>query len=521
MNTFDSLSPALQEQIREKGISETEIQSQLERFRKGFPTLNVIRPATIGDGIIRVPDQDHPYLLERYRQAQKEGRTMKFVPASGAASRMFKTLQSMLNSREKLSKEYFEQHPEDEEVQFTKQFLDEIASFAFYDDLNAVLEKKGTNVFQVIEEGSYKTLLSAVLDEDGLALGTLPKALIPFHAYPGHARTPMEEHIVEAIEHTKPENGDVRIHFTISPEHEEAFYKKLEQVRSRYENESTRLLVETSFQKPETDTIAATPDNEPFLDENGQPVFRPGGHGALLANLEELKGDLVYIKNIDNIVPDRLKKTTYYYKKLIGGYLLALQDRIFHFLKELDSGNNQPIILNEITEFIESTFHTKLPESAGSTPEKHAQWLFDRLNCPLRVCIMVKNEEEPGGGPFFVQEKEGSPSLQIVEDAQINHDDPVQKKVFQSSTHFNPTDLVCSLRDFRGKPFNLKQFRNPDTGFISVKSYEGKELKALELPGLWNGSMAYWNSVFVEAPANTFNPVKTVNDLLRDEHRNE
>ncbi len=512
-------------QIRDKGIDPEQIEEQLSRFEQGFPDLNLVRPATVGDGIVQIPENEHDYLFERYRQAQHEGRLMKFVPASGAASRMFKTLQSMLHSENKLSDEYFEAHPDDEEVVFTRAFLENLEVFAFYEDLVDVLSMHGKHPNQLKKEGDYHTLLTYVLEEKGLGLASLPKALIPFHRYADHRRTPMEEHLVEAAEYTKSENGNVRIHFTISPEHEAAFHQRLEAVRARYENENTNFLVETSFQKPETDTIAADLQNRPFFDENNALVFRAGGHGALLDNLEDLKGDVVLIKNIDNVLPDHLKSITYRYKKLLGGYLFMLQDRVFSYLKELSRGSIQPEFLKEVREFIRNEFYIDIPPKIagndGDSGSVVAQWLHDRLNRPMRVCGMVKNEGDPGGGPFIVRDENGSISPQIVESAQVNMDDPGQKRIFESSTHFNPVDLVCSLRDYQGKPFRLKSFRNPETGFISRKSYQGRELKALELPGLWNGSMAYWNTVFVEVPSETFQPVKTVNDLLKKEHRNE
>ena len=617
MSTKSHLSEALQEQIREQGIPKKDIEAQLERFRKGFPDLEIDRPATIGDGILQIPEDEEFRLADRFSQAQKEGRIMKFVPASGAASRMFKSLQTILNSSETLTAEFFESHSDDEDAAFTRTFLDHLETFAFFEDLVDVLHRDGMDPRELIQKQDFRTLLTYVLDDKGLGLASLPKALIPFHRYDDHRRAPLEEHLAEAIAYTQAQNGSIRIHFTISPEHKKAFDERLAAVRSRFETGGISFHVETSFQKPETDTIAADPENQPFLDDDGKAVFRPGGHGALLVNLEELRGDVVFIKNIDNVVPDRLKETTYRYKKLIGGYLLSLQDTISFYLKELDREGSGSQLIDEIVEFVRKDLHVDPPadlkpalkdmandldrdvresktsemkmrktESDGTGSEKAGSdrmdpdetgsggtssadssktdssktdsnerdsnekdfnvkdfnkrnsneadsekaqeyrrklisWLFDRLNRPIRVCGMVKNEGEPGGGPFVVRHGDGSASLQIVESAQVNMDDPSQKKIFDSSTHFNPVDLACSLRDYQGRPFDLTSFRDPETGFISGKSYQGRELKALELPGLWNGSMAHWNTVFVEVPAVTFNPVKTVNDLLRDEHRNE
>ncbi|MGM0738625.1 MAG: DUF4301 family protein [Bacteroidota bacterium] len=570
MSTSSPFPQAILNQIKEKGLQPQDVQAQLERFRKGFPDLEIDRPATIGDGILRIPDPEEKTHRERFEQAQKEGRIMKFVPASGAASRMFKSLQTVLNDSDRITRKELEARAGadgegDQDAAFTLTFLDNLETFAFYEDLVDVLKKDGLDAGELLERQDYHTLLSYILEEKGLGLASLPKALIPFHRYEDHMRAPLEEHLVEALAYTRAENGAVRIHFTISPEHKEAFDRRLESVRSRFETGGASLQVETSFQKPETDTLAADPDDQPFLDDDGNAVFRPGGHGALLVNLEELKGDIVFIKNIDNVVPDRIKDLTYRYKKLIGGYLLSLRDSIHFYLKELDQQGPESRILEEIVTFVKEELYVGLPDdiaalwdshhdamheyagneraprtsrispesSSGtgpgsadqynrhvSTRKKLVQWLHDRLNRPIRVCGMVKNEGEPGGGPFIVRHDDGSSTLQIVESAQIDMDDPEQVSIFTSSTHFNPVDLACSLRDYQGRPFKLEDYRDPETGFISEKSFQGRDLKALELPGLWNGSMARWNTVFIEVPADTFHPVKTVNDLLREEHRN-
>lgn len=535
MSSSSPFTQAILDQIKEKGLRPQDVQVQLERFRKGFPDLEIDRPATIGDGILRIPNPEEKTHRERFEQAQKEGRIMKFVPASGAASRMFKSLQTVLNGSDRLTRREFETRAGadgegDQDAAFTLAFLDNLETFAFYEDLVAVLKKDELDAGELLERQDYHTLLSYVLDEKGLGLASLPKALIPFHRYEDHRRAPLEEHLVEALAYTRAGNGSVRIHFTISPEHKEAFDRRLESVRSRFETGCASLQVETSFQKPETDTIAANPNDQPFLDDDGNAVFRPGGHGALLVNLEELKGDIVFIKNIDNVVPDRLKNLTYRYKKLIGGYLLSLQDKIHFYLKEINQQGPESRILEEIVTFVKEELYVGLPADmagSGNLDDRHGsnrkelvQWLHDRLNRPIRVCGMVKNEGEPGGGPFIVRHDDGSSTLQIVESAQVNMDDPEQENIFTSSTHFNPVDLACSLRDYQGRPFKLEDYRDPETGFISEKSFQGRDLKALELPGLWNGSMARWNTVFIEVPADTFHPVKTVNDLLREEHRN-
>ncbi len=529
MSTHSELSDNIVRHITERGISVEHVEAQLRRFKKGFPVLEIDRPATVGDGIVRIPEEDKKQLIGRHEEGQLEGRLMKFIPASGAASRMFKTLQAMLASEEKLTPSFFETHPDDADVTYTRTFLDHLESFAFYEDLVEVLKNHDLDISELRQKKDYRTLLSFVLEEKGLGLASRPKALIPFHRYSDHRRTPLEEHIVEAIAYTKSQSGKAGIHFTISPEHKKSFDERLAAVRARYESGGVRLDITTSFQKPETDTLAVDRNNRPFTDDNGNPVFRPGGHGALLANLEELQGDIVFIKNIDNVVPDRLKEVTYRYKKCLGGYLLTLQDQVFYYLRALDKRNTETSFLEEVIGFVREELYRDLPKQctgsgwSGTTKSRSetANRLFQLLNRPIRVCGMVKNEGEPGGGPFFVRHNNGTTSLQIVESAQIDMNNPKQKERFESSTHFNPVDLVCSLRDFKGRPFSLETFRDLETGFISHKSWQGRELKALELPGLWNGSMSEWNTVFVEVPAETFQPVKTVNDLLRKEHRNE
>lgn len=513
-------------QIEKKGIPYSRIKKQLDRFEKGFPALEIDRPATKGDGITTIPKDKKEVLRSIFQEARMEGRVMKFVPASGAATRMFKSLQAILQSPEKCSKSYIEQHPDDEEASFTRNFIENLASFPFFEDLKDRLRKDGLDPSRLIDQGEYRLLLSYVIEEKGLGLADMPKALIPFHRYDNEAQTPLEEHLKEAIHYCQSHRGDVRVHFTISPEHKNAFDALLTELRPKYETGNIRLKVETSFQKPETDTIAVDEENQPFKNEDGSLVFRPGGHGALLINLEESLGDLVFIKNIDNVVPDRLKGLTYEYKELIGGYLIDIEQKIFSYLKALEKNKKDGELHREITDFLKHEWCMKLPrriddKTPGDSVDQEVvgSWLFDRLNRPLRICGMVRNEGEPGGGPFIVRHSDGSTSLQIVESAQINKKESRQKKIFESATHFNPVDLVCSLRDYKGRPFRLDSYRDEDTGFISEKSHQGRKLKALELPGLWNGSMAYWNTLFIEVPGGTFNPVKTVNDLLREEHQ--
>jgi hypothetical protein len=368
----------------------------------------------------------------------------------------------------------------------------------------------------------YKRILDYALTSKGLDLARTPKGLIKFHAYPETSRTAFEEQLVEATGYTTDNNKLARVHFTVSPEHEASIKEHLRRIRDYYEKSGVKFEITFSAQKPSTDTIGAELDNRPFRGKDGRLVFRPGGHGALLENLNALRGDLVFIKNIDNVVPDRLKQETYIYKKALGGYLIGLQKEIFGYIEKFLTGDPEDRYIKETFDFIREKLNIISPEGVeqGSKEDK-IDFLASRLNRPLRVCGMVKNEGEPGGGPFWVEHTDKSRSVQIVESSQVDMGSAEKRRIWESSTHFNPVDLVCGVRDHMGKPFDLTKFVDPSTGFISIKSKEGRELKALELPGLWNGSMAYWNTVFVEVPINTFNPVKTVLDLLRKEHQPE
>ena len=512
-------------EIKARGISPEKISAQIEIFKKGFPFSKLLRPCTIGDGITSLDKDDLERLGKIYSEAASQGRTMKFVPASGAASRMFKVL-SAINSRyEKMDKRnVIPQDGEgDPDYRSLLRFMEGIKQFAFYGDLSTALSRNGKDIEVCLLEGDYQSILDYVLTSKGLNLANLPKGLIPFHNYSGgYSRTPFEEHIVEAGAYTKNKNGVVRIHFTVSPEHEEVIREHIEKVRGTYENQEMRYEFGFSRQKSSTDTIAVDLDNKPFRDHEGRILFRPGGHGALLENLNDLQGDIIFIKNIDNVVPDRLKQETYTYKRALGGLLIELQNTIFEYLKRLSTDVVDNALNEEVSDFIRDKLSIAQPaEKYREKGFRRKAYLISTLNRPLRVCGMVRNVSEPGGGPFWVEHDDKTASIQIVETSQIDMESEEQKKIFQSSTHFNPVDLVCGVKDYSGGLFDLGDYVDPNTGFISKKSKEGRELKALELPGLWNGSMAYWNSVFVEVPLITFNPVKTVFDLLRKEHQPE
>lgn len=434
---------------------------------------------------------------------------MKMVPASGAASRMFKDLFAFLNGKSTKS-----------EGEFMKKFFDNIEKFAFFEKLNqTVLALYGKSVESLIEEKEYKKIVHALLDEEGLNYGSLPKALLQFHKIIGGSRTPLEEHLVEGTQYAAGKNGKSYVHFTVSPEHRRLMESKIEEVKGSLERKyGVELEVSLSEQKPSTDTVAATLDNEPYREDD-ELFFRPGGHGALIENLNDIDADIVFIKNIDNVVPDIKRGPTNQYKRVIGGILVASKQKADEYCRALKKGKPTESELKAMLDFLEQNLHIRNDKVAEMSEGEKIDYIFSKLNRPMRVCGMVKNEGEPGGGPFVVREKDGTTSLQILESTQIDPSDKRSGEMLKNSTHFNPVDLACAIKDYEGKPFNLPDYVDAATGFISSKSRKGVEIKALELPGLWNGAMSDWNTIFVEVPAETFNPVKTVNDLLREAHQ--
>lgn len=508
-----------QEQFAKKGIPLQLIEKQIAHFIKGFPFINLLKPATPGDGIISFDEAEKNGYINHFDTQAPRHRIVKFVPASGAASRMFKHL---FEFREKytMSDEGYRFYLSDQSFNSIYYLITHITNIAFYSALNDVLVQQGEGLTEAIEKRAFNRVLDAILDEDGLNYANLPKGLIQFHRYKEGSRTAAEEHLVEAAHYACDAQSVARIHFTISPEHQQKFHGLMQQVLARYEERlGVTFQISYSIQKPGTDIIAVDMENQPFRNEHGTLLFRPGGHGALLENLGEIEADLIFIKNIDNLVPDRLKSTTIEYKKLIGGYLLSLMEHIHGFLKRADDGLLSSHELDEMIGFMKERLNLSVsPQEEGLDAVQKQALICSRLNHPIRICGMVRNEGEPGGGPFWVAGEDGAVSLQIVESSQIDLKNPAQAAIMRASTHFNPVDLVCNTRDYKGNLFNLKDFVDDETGFISIKSSGGKSLKAQELPGLWNGAMAKWITVFVEVPIITFNPVKTVNDLLRPEH---
>lgn len=502
--------------LQTKGIDQKSIDIQISNFKNGFPYIKLAKAATIKDGIHAFGPKDVQRLAEYYNANFKSYEILKFVPASGAASRMFKNLfeLSALQTEEERQKVF----AGDKSVQA---FFEKLTEFAFYPDLVDALSKNGLTVEQCLAKHDYSTIIDSLLTEKGLNYANLPKGLLVFHNYEDGTRMAIEEHLVEGANYCRGKQKRVAVHFTISPEHADKFIEEINLRKDKYEEAfSVTYEITFSIQKSSTDTIAVDMQNKPFREADGSLLFRPAGHGALIENLNDRDGEIIFIKNIDNVVPDNLKADTYLYKRVIGGYLIELQEIIFEYLEALEKGNIDDEDMKAILKFARKELSLVPEADFASLPHiEKIDYLFNKLNRPTRVCGMVKNEGEPGGGPFWVQNSEGELSLQIVESSQIDMSDVRQKEIFGQATHFNPVDLVCGVLDYKGRNFDLREYVNYSTGFISVKSKDGRSLKAQELPGLWNGAMADWNTAFVEVPVSTFNPVKTINDLLRKEHQ--
>lgn len=498
--------------LAQKGISEQKFEEQLRYFENGFPFLKLSAAASVEKGILQLGDADVQKYLDvwdSYLTANAH-KVVKFVPASGAASRMFKDIFAFCDA------------PYDvPTTDFEKTFFENITVAAFYDDLNdACQHLYGQTVQSLIQNGRYKEVAKAMLSKEGLNYGGLPKGLLKFHTYEEGARTPLEEHLVEGALYAKLNNGEVHVHFTVSPEHRNMFEALVNDKAAFYSQKfGVKYIISFSEQKPSTDTVAVNSDNTPFRQADGSLLFRPGGHGALIENLNDIDADVVFIKNIDNVVPDRLKAETVKYKKVLAGVLVDLQKQAFAYLQKLESGCYVTADLLEMLQFVQKKLCCKNPETKMLEDTELAIYLRKKLNRPMRVCGMVRNIGEPGGGPFLAYNADGTISLQILESSQIDMSDPEKKAMFEKGTHFNPVDLVCALKDYKNAHFDLPAYVDKMTGFISHKSKDGKDLKALELPGLWNGAMSDWNTVFVEVPLITFNPVKTVNDLYREQHQ--
>ena len=502
-------------QINARGSQAEQIDQQLENFKNGFPFIKLIEAASNYHGILKLSEDQ----IKRYTNILEQKKTanitlLKFVPASGAATRMFKALFTALDKLR--SGKTLDEVRLDKDI---ATFFDLIDKFAFFDDLSELLPF----CLKPQTEQEALLILESLLLTKGLNYGNKPKALLKFHKYPEENRTSLEEHFVEGALYACNKNT-VNLHFTVSVEHQEALKSLVEEIKSDYENKfGVSFEITFSNQKPSTDTVAVTIDNEIFRNADGRLLFRPAGHGALIENLNDLEADVIFIKNIDNVVPDALKQTTVEYKKAIAGILLNLQEQIFAYQEILDTNTPQQLesgFYAEITDFIENVLNVNPPKNLiGSDKEDLYNYVRRKINRPIRVCGMVKNTGEPGGGPFFTLNQDETISPQIVESSQVDFSNPDQVKIFNQSTHFNPVDIVCAVKNYKGEKYNLVDFVDQQTGLITIKSSDGKKLKAQEKPGLWNGAMSDWNTLFVEVPIETFSPVKTVNDLLRKEHQ--
>ncbi|MBP8627840.1 MAG: DUF4301 family protein [Paludibacteraceae bacterium] len=507
-------SPEDELQLANKGIAKEKLETQLLNFEKGFPYAHLQQAATPGNGIVVLNNEQISDYIHYYEKQLATIKALKFVPASGAASRMFKRLSEFLEAHVHNAHYLRTYYPD------VAAFMHHLSKFAFYEELKTCIEKDGETIEDLLQKEQYNKIILYLLTPLGLNYGNLPKALLSFHRYAENTRTAFEEHLVEGVAYAKNVQNEVAVHFTISPEHKSAFIEKMNHVLPIYEDAfSVTFKLSFSEQKPSTDTIAVNENNEIIRNEDGSMLFRPGGHGALIENLNDCDADIIFIKNIDNVVVDTLKQSTYTYKKALAGLLLSIQAATFDLLKKLD-GNVDDATLKIIEDFAKNTLYIHVPSQYAVAPkeEKIAFWKKS-LNRPIRVCGMVKNEGEPGGGPFWVLNEQNEESLQVVESSQIDYKNKLQERIAVKASHFNPVDIVCATKNMHGEKFYLPDFVDPKTGFISSKSKDGKTLKAQELPGLWNGAMANWISIFVQVPISTFNPVKTVNDLLRKEHQ--
>ena len=500
--------------LEQKGISREKVIDQIETFKEGIPFVDLEKAAIVGDGLSKFSSQEEESLVGNFEGSKSNLSLLKFVPASGAASRMFKALFNFLDtydpSEESLAS-YFER-TNDSAI---KQFSENLLKFPFYDLVLSRIAGEATS-----KDKQVYLFVKELLNENALNYGFYPKGLLPFHKYGDHTETPFEEHLKEGANYAK--SGDTaKLHFTISEQHAEMFVSEFDAVKNRASvTTNTTFTVSYSYQKASTDTIAVNIDNTPFRNSDGSLLFRPGGHGALIENLNEQDADIIFIKNIDNVVVPENAKAVTHSKKVLAGLLMKVQQKAFSYAKLLDTHQVSKDQLKEIKQFLEEKLNVRFTDEYDAfSGDEQERVLQDKINRPIRICGMVKNEGEPGGGPFWIKDAGGNISLQIIESAQIDTANESQMAILRNSTHFNPVDLVCGVRNYKGEKYNLSSFVDHRQGFITEKTKDGKALKALELPGLWNGGMAFWNTIFVEVASTTFNPVKTVNDLLKPSHQ--
>ena len=506
-------------QIEDKGLTIEKVKAQIELFKTGIPFVNLQDAANIGSGILRLSETEKDQAINFFESKRNSKRILKFVPASGAATRMFKFLFQFLHEYD-LTKETINSYINRNKASDLSLFFVGLEKFPFYEEVINESKKLYPDFKSLSEDEKKVIIIKVLLDSDKLNYGFYPKGLLPFHKYEDHISTAFEEHLFEAALYASS-NNKADLHFTVSEIHKHIFDEEFNRIQEIVEDRTnTKFNISFSYQCQSTDTVAVTPENEYFREENGELLFRPSGHGALLNNLNKQDADIVFIKNIDNIVVFKYDEKLAEYKKMLGGILLELQEQSFEYLKQLETNNLKDNQLNAIVDFLKNKLYVVFSkEFEKYSTENQIAYLKEKLNRPIRVCGMVKNEGEPGGGPFWIKDENGDVSLQIVESAQIDKTNKTQNKILNNATHFNPVDLVCGIKNYKGEKFDLNQFVDPNTAFITMKTRMGRDLKALELPGLWNGSMAHWNTIFVEVPLITFNPVKTVTDLLKATHQ--
>lgn len=508
------------QQIEDQNITINDIKSQITLFKNGMQPVDLVSAASVNHGIWQLSSDEVKHYSDFYQKNTKNLEVIKFVPASGAATRMFKFLYKFLsefNPEEQSVNSYINNNKQKD----LSVFLAGLEKFPFYHIVMETLAKSTYNPDSLNNNEQIVSFVKTMLDEDQLDFGNYPKGLLPFHLYKNETvSTAFEEHLFESVLYAST-NKDVHIHFTISEAHEKKFKNEFNHIKDKVE-EATKahFKISYSYQKTSTNTIAVDLKNEPFRDEDGSLLFRPGGHGALIDNLNDLNADVIFIKNIDNVVTYKYKNEVALYKKMLAGILLKLQHQIFEFQALLEQSSVDENQLNEIAQFIQNKLNVHISSEFEKYSDRYKiEYLQQQINKPIRVCGMVKNEGEPGGGPFWVKDSNGKISLQIVESAQMDKDNKAQHLIAEQASHFNPVDLVCGVKNYKGEKYDLKKFVDANAAFITKKTQEGQDLKALEKPGLWNGGMAFWNTIFVEVPLITFNPVKTVNDLLKSTHQ--
>ncbi|WP_452229210.1 MULTISPECIES: DUF4301 family protein [unclassified Lacinutrix] len=507
------------QQIESKNLTVEKVNTQIQLFKTGVPFVNLKDAANIGNGILKFSETEKKEAIQFFENKRNHKSILKFVPASGAATRMFKFLFQFIqeyDGKEESVNSYINRNKASE----LSLFLVGVEKLPFYSEVLTKVKERIPNFNTLSQDKKKLEFIKTILETDKLNYGFYPKGLLPFHQYKDHVSTAFEEHLFEAALYASS-NNEADLHFTISEIHKHIFDEEFKRIEKIVEAKTkTKFNISFSYQCQSTDTIAVTPKNEPFREDKEDLLFRPSGHGALLNNLNKLDADIIFIKNIDNIVVSKYESEVAESKKMLGGLLMKLQEQAFVYLEKLEENNLSESELITIAEFLKNELHVVINiEFEKYSKTYQIEYLKEKLNRPIRVCGMVKNEGEPGGGPFWVKDESGNVSLQIVESAQIDKKNKTQKKILKNATHFNPVDLVCGIKNYKGEKFDLDKYVDRKTAFITMKTKTGKDLKALELPGLWNGSMAHWNTIFVEVPLITFNPVKTVTDLLKAAHQ--